>query len=199
MALAELARAVYYRPDRFPPEVQPELVVTRHFAQKRFPGGVYTNGAQASYLELDAATGAVRLLKHWAVDDCGVAVNPLLVEEQVRGGIVQGIGHALYESLRYDAGGQLGNGSLTDYLVPMSVEMPDIEVGHVSTPTASSALGAKGAGEAGVTGAPAAVLNAINDALAPWGAAVYRVPATPEVILQALAAAGGTVNGDQGR
>jgi carbon-monoxide dehydrogenase large subunit len=186
MPLAELAQTVYFRPDRFPREVQPELVVTRHFSQKTFPGGVYTNGAQASYLEVDIATGAVRLLGHWVVDDCGVAVNPLLVDEQLRGGVVQGIGHALYESCLYDAQGQLGNGTLADYLVPMSAEMPDIEVRHVSTPTESSALGAKGAGEAGVTGAPAAVLNAINDALAPLGGAVYRIPATPEAILQAV-------------
>jgi CO/xanthine dehydrogenase Mo-binding subunit len=81
---------------------------------------------------------------------------------------------------------QLANGTLAEYLVPMSAELPDIEVRHVSTPTESSALGAKGAGEAGVTGAPAAILNAINDALAPLAAAVYRIPATPEVILNAL-------------
>src|SRR5690606_10191081 len=130
-------------------------------------------------LEVDRDTGAVTLLKHWVVDDCGVAVNPLLVDEQLRGGVAQGIGHALFESCVYDRDGQLTNGSLVDYLVPMSGELPDIEVGHVATPTASSALGAKGAGEAGVTGAPAAVLNAINDALAPLGAVVLRIPATP--------------------
>lgn len=187
MSLQALAQAVYFRPDRFPRAIQPELVATRHYAQKAFEGGIYTNGAQASYLEVDIETGGVRLLKHWAVDDCGVAVNPLLVEEQVRGGVVQGIGHALFESCRYDERGQLTNGSLVDYLVPMAAELPDIEVGHVSTPTASSALGAKGAGESGVTGAPAAVLNAINDALAPIGALVTAIPATPERILAALA------------
>jgi carbon-monoxide dehydrogenase large subunit len=191
MTLEELARTVYFRPDRFPREVQPELVVTRHFAQKAFEGGIYTNGIQASCLEVDVETGAVRLIKHWIVDDCGVAVNPLLVAEQLRGGVAQGLGHALFESCVYDDRGQLGNGSLIDYLVPMSCELPDIEVGHVATPTASSTLGAKGAGESGVTGAPAAVLNAINDALAPFGAAVLRIPATPERILRALAEARG--------
>jgi carbon-monoxide dehydrogenase large subunit len=189
MSVCELAREVYFRPDHFPQEVQPELAVTRHFAQKRFEGGIYTNGAQASYVEVDVETGQVQIIRHWAVDDCGVAVNPLLVEEQIRGGIVQGIGHALYESCLYDPSGQLANGSLIDYLVPMSGEMPDIDVAHVSTPTASSALGAKGAGEAGVTGAPAAVLNAINDALAPFRASVSAIPATPERVLRALAAA----------
>jgi carbon-monoxide dehydrogenase large subunit len=186
MRLETLARTVYLRPDHFPKEVQPELVVTRHYAQKMFEGGIFTNGTQAAYLEVDLETGQVRLLKHWVVDDCGVAVNPLLVDEQLRGGVVQGIGHALFESCIYSLEGQLANGSLIDYLVPMAAEMPDIEIGHVSTPTASSALGAKGAGEAGVTGAPAAILNAINDALAPLGATVTRIPATPERILQAL-------------
>jgi carbon-monoxide dehydrogenase large subunit len=186
MRLEQLAQTLYFRPDHFPKEVQPELVVTRHYAQKTFEGGVFTNGTQASYLEVDVETGQVRLLKHWVVDDCGVAVNPLLVDEQLRGAAVQGIGHALFESCIYTPEGQLANGSLIDYLVPMAAEMPDIEIGHVSTPTESSVLGAKGAGEAGVTGAPAAILNALNDALAPLGAAVLQIPATPERILEAL-------------
>jgi len=188
MSLAALASAVYYRPDRFPREIEPELTVTRHVAQKGYEGGVYTNGVQASWLELDLATGFVRLLRHWVVDDCGTAVNPLLVEEQLRGGVVQGLGHALFESCLYSDEGQLLNGSLADYLVPMAAEMPDIVVGHVSTPTATSALGAKGAGEAGVTGAPAAVLNAVNDALAPFGALVTHLPVTPQRVLDALRA-----------
>jgi carbon-monoxide dehydrogenase large subunit len=161
-------------------------MVTRHFAQKTYEGGVYTNGTQASYLEVDVETGAVRWLKHWIVDDCGIIVNPLLVDEQLRGAVIQGLGHALYESCIYSVEGQLANGSLIDYLVPMAAELPDIEVGHVTTATKTSALGAKGAGEAGVAGAPAAILNAINDALAPLGASVLQIPATPERILDAL-------------
>jgi len=188
MSVAELVRTVYYRPDRFAPGVQPELLVTRHYAQKTFDGGIYTNGIQASHLEVDIETGAVRLLGHWVVDDCGVAVNPMLVEEQLRGGVVQGIGHALYEECLYDVDGQLRNGSLIDYLVPLACEMPDIVVGHVSTPTRTSTLGAKGAGEAGVTGAPAAIVNAVNDALSPLGVALTHLPVTPERILAALRA-----------
>ncbi len=99
------------------------------------------------------------------MEDCGRIINPLLVDEQVRGGIVQGIGGALYEHCIYSPEGQLMIGSMADYLVPMAAEMPDIEVGHVETPTKESLLGAKGAGEAGTAGAPAAVMNAINDAL----------------------------------
>ena len=111
------------------------------------------------------------MLKHWCVEDCGTVINPQLVDEQIRGGIVQGIGGALFEHCLYDEAGQLLNGNMMDYLVPMAAEMPDIEVGHVVSPTTDSELGAKGAGEAGTAGAPACVMNAINDALRPLGAA----------------------------
>jgi carbon-monoxide dehydrogenase large subunit len=104
----------------------------------------------------------------------------------MRGAIVQGIGGALYEECLYDESGQLRNGSLADYLVPMANEMPDIEVSHVQTPTKTSLLGAKGAGEAGTAGAPGAIMNAINDALAPFNASVASQPFTPEKILKAL-------------
>jgi carbon-monoxide dehydrogenase large subunit len=114
-------------------------------------------------------------------------INPQLVDEQVRGGIVQGIGAALFEECLYDERGQMLNGNMADYLVPMAVEMPDMEVGHVVSPTADSELGAKGAGEAGTAGAPAAIMNAINDALRPLGAKVLTdMPFTPGKILRAL-------------
>ena len=185
MPLAELGRVAYFRPDTLPPGFTPELMVTRHYAQRDFPF-IFTNGVQASYVEVDVDTGFVKLLKHWAVEDCGRVINPMLVDEQIRGAIVQGIGGALYEECLYDANGQLLNGSMGDYLVPMAGEMPDIVVAHVQTPTASSTLGAKGAGEAGTAGAPGAVMNAINDALKPLGAAVFSQPFTPEKILRAL-------------
>lgn len=185
MPLAELGRIAYFRPDTLPPGFTPELMVTRHYAQRDYPF-IFTNGVQASYVEVDLDTGFVKLLKHWAVEDCGRVINPMLVDEQMRGAIVQGIGGALYEECLYDEAGSLLNGSMADYLVPMSAEMPDIVVAHVETPTASSKLGAKGAGEAGTAGAPAAVMNAINDALRPSGAAVFSQPFTPEKILRAL-------------
>lgn len=185
MPLAELGRIVYFRPDTLPPGVQPEFVATRHYVPKDYPFA-FTNGVQASYVEVDTETGFVRLLKHWCVEDCGTVLNPLLVDEQIRGGIVQGIGGALFEHCLYDSEGQLLNGSMADYLVPMAGEMPDIAVAHVVSATASSEIGAKGAGEAGTAGAPAAVVNAINDALAPLNARVARQPVTPEVVLEAL-------------
>ena len=185
MPLAELGRIVYFRGDTLPLDLPRELMQTRHFITKQFPFA-FTNGVQASHLEVDVDTGLVRLLRHWCVEDCGRIINPMLVDEQVRGGIVQGIGGALYEHCTYSPEGQLTVGSMADYLVPMAAEMPDIEVGHVETPTAESLLGAKGAGEAGTAGAPAAIMNAINDALRPFGAKVFAQPFTPERILQAL-------------
>jgi carbon-monoxide dehydrogenase large subunit len=140
----------------------------------------------ASHVEVDTDTGEITLLGHWVVEDVGTILNPMLVDEQIRGGVVQGIGAALYEECLYDDEGQLLNGSMADYLVPMAGEMPDITIAHVVTPTTSSALGAKGAGEAGTAGAPAAVMNAVNDALRPHGARLDRMPMTPERVLRAL-------------
>jgi len=186
MPLEEVARIVYFRPDTLPPGFQAEFTTTRHYVPRAYPFA-FTNGVQASYLEVDIRTGEVRLLKHWCVEDCGTVINPQLVDEQIRGGIVQGIGAALFEHCLYDAEGQMLNANMMDYLVPMAAEMPDIEVGHVVTPTADSELGAKGAGEAGTAGAPGCVMNAVNDALRPLGAApITQMPITPERVLAAL-------------
>jgi len=185
MPLEELGRVCYFRPDTLPKDLQPELIATRHYVQKDF-AFVFTNGIQASYLEVDTDTGFVKLLDHWCVEDCGTVINPQLVDEQIRGGVVQGIGAALFEQCIYDDQGQMRNANMADYLVPMAGEMPDIQVAHVETPTRSSELGAKGAGEAGTAGAPAAVMNAINDALSPFDARVAAQPFTPEIILKAL-------------
>jgi len=186
MGLDEVARIVYFRPDTLPPGFQAEFLVTRHYVPRGFPFA-FTNGVQASYLQVDIGTGEVKLLRHWCVEDCGTVINPQLVDEQIRGGIVQGIGAALFEHCLYDEAGQMLNGNMMDYLVPMAAEMPDIDIGHVVTPTADSELGAKGAGEAGTAGAPACVMNAVNDALRPLGAApITAMPITPERVLAAL-------------
>jgi len=185
LELAELGRVAYFRPDSLPKDFQSELTVTRHYVP-RHQGFAFTNGIQLSHVEVDVETGFVRLLKHWCVEDCGRIINPRLVDEQLRGAIVQGIGAALYEHLVYDEHGQLLTGTMMDYLVPMAAEMPEIVVGHVETPTAYAEGGFKGAGEAGTAGAPGAVLNAVNDALAPLGARVTAQPITPEVVLKAL-------------
>jgi carbon-monoxide dehydrogenase large subunit len=183
--LAELGRVAYFRPDTLPLDFQAELTVTRHYTPRQY-GFTFTNGIQASLVELDPDTGFVKLLKHWCVEDSGTVINPMLADEQIRGGVVQGIGAALYEECLYSPEGQLLNGNMADYLVPMSAEMPDIVCAHVETPTKQSQLGAKGVGEAGTAGAPGAVMNAVNDALAPLGARVTAMPFTPERILKAL-------------
>ena len=185
MPLSEVGRVAYFRPDTLPMNFQSELTVTRHYTPREY-GFTFTNGIQASYVEVDTETGFVKLLKHWCVEDCGTIINPMLVDEQIRGGIVQGIGGAMFEECMYSEDGQLLNGSMADYLVPMAGEMPDMVIGHVQTPTKTSELGAKGAGEAGTAGAPGAVMNAINDALAPLNANVSVQPFTPQRILAAL-------------
>jgi carbon-monoxide dehydrogenase large subunit len=190
MTIAELAYTVYFRSDLFPKSFQPELVASRHYAQKALDG-VATNGIQGSYLEVDIDTGFVSLLGHWLVHDCGTVINPAIVNEQLRGAVVQGLGGALGEECLYSSEGQLMNGTLAEYLVPMAAEMPDIEIALISTPTETSSLGAKGAAEAGAAGAPAATMNAINDAIQPLGGRVAAQPFTPERILRALNKIGG--------
>ncbi len=186
MGLDEVARIVYFRPDTLPPGFQGEFVATRHYVPRAWPFA-FTNGVQASYLEVDTKTGGIALLRHWCVEDCGTVINPQLVDEQIRGGIVQGIGAALLEHCLYDDAGQLLNGNMMDYLVPLASEMPDIEVGHVVTPTKDLELGAKGVGEAGTAGAPACVMNAVNDALRPLGATpITTMPIAPDRVLDAL-------------
>lgn len=185
MPLSELGRIAYFRPDTLPADFHAEMTAARHHVPQGYPFA-FTNGVQASHLEVDVETGAVKLLDHWVVEDCGRIINPLLVDEQIRGGVVQGLGGALFEECLYSPEGQLLCGTMADYLTPMAAEMPDIHVGHVETPTETSPLGAKGVGEAGTAAAPAAVMNAINDALSPFGASVSHMPFTPERILQAL-------------
>ena len=185
LELAELARLCYYRPDTLPADFQAELVATRHYVPKQFPFA-FTNGVQGCYLEVDTNTGLVKFLKYCVVEDCGTVINPLLVDEQIRGGVAQGIGGALFEECVYSESGELLNTTLDDYLVPMAPEMPDIEIAHIQSPTMQSELGAKGAGEAGTGAAAATIMNAINDAIAPLGGKVTAQPFTPEKILRAI-------------
>ena len=185
IGLDEIGRICYYRPDTLPDGFQSELVATRHYVPRKFPFA-FTNGAQACWLEVDVETGFITLLDHWCIEDCGTVINPLLVDEQIRGGVVQGIGGALWEECAYDDAGQILNANMADYLTPMAAELPDIECGHAVSPTADSDLGAKGAGEAGTCGAPAAVMNALNDALSPFSVTLSDMPFTPQKILRAL-------------
>jgi carbon-monoxide dehydrogenase large subunit len=188
ISLAEIGRIGYFRQDTLPRDFDVQLSVSASFAanDKMY---YMANGVQASYVEVDCETGFIGMLGHWAVDDCGRMVNPLLVDEQVRGGIVQGIGAVLFEECVYSEDANLLNGTMADYLVPMAGEMPDIMVDHVETPEASTRLGAKGIGEGGLIGAMGSAWVAVNDALKPLGAKVRHQPFTPERILDALARA----------
>ena len=126
-------------------------------------------------------------MKYVVVSDCGPVINPAFVDGQVVGGIAQGVGGALYEYLPYDAVGQLLATTLQDYLVPTSEAMPPIEIHHLETPSPYTVGGFKGVGEAGVAGAPAAITNAVNDALAPFGVSIREHPITPDRIRGLLA------------
>jgi carbon-monoxide dehydrogenase large subunit len=185
MSTAELAKIGHFRPYTLPSDLPSDLTVTARYASRdrMFIAG---NGIQVAIVEVDTGTGLVRPLRHLVVHDCGRVLNPLLVREQIRGGVVQGLGSALYEEFRYAENGALLNASFADYLVPMAAEMPDIEVAHVTTPTETSELGAKGAGEAGLAGAVGAILNAVNDAISPTGAFLTEVPLTPPRIVEAI-------------
>jgi len=188
MSLAEVAVAALYRASTIPLDDIPPLEVVESYAPRDVPY-VCANGVEAASVEVDPDLGIIRVRDFWVVDDCGRVLNPLLVDEQIRGGVVQGIGAALYEHCVYGETGQLENASLMDYLVPMASEMPDIRVAHVETPTSTSLLGARGVGEAGAVGAAAAIWTAVNDALAPFGATVTAQPFTPEHVLERIALA----------
>ena len=183
LTLGQLAKTVWFRSNELR-GVEPSLEATVHYTN---PGAwTFTNGAHLAVVEVDPETGRVRVVKYVAVDDCGTLVNPALVDGQVRGGVAQGIGGALWEHCVYDDTGQLLTTTLMDYAVPTAADLPPIDVHHLETPAPSIAGGYKGAGEGGTAGAPAAILNAVNDALAPFGAMVTDQPVTPERVLRAL-------------
>ena len=185
ISLKKLAETVYYRGQELPQGTNPELIATSSFFIEGIPF-VFTNSAMGCLLSIDQDTGLTKINKLWVVEDCGTQINPKLVEEQIKGGVVQGIGGALYEECVYDDQGNMQNATMADYLVPMASEMPDIIVDHVVTNSGRSIIGAKGAGEAGTGGAPAVIMNAINNALFSIKKEVTSQPITPEKILRAI-------------
>ncbi len=175
LTLGELARTVHFRSNALK-GLEPSVDATAHYTNPA--AWTFSNGAHLAGVEIDGETGAVSLRKYVAVDDCGRLVNPALVDGQIMGGIAQGVGGALQEHCVFDATGQLLTTTLMDYAVPTAASLPSIESHHVETPAPSIAGGFKGAGEAGTTGAPAAILNAVNDALAPLGVMITDQPIT---------------------
>jgi aerobic carbon-monoxide dehydrogenase large subunit len=182
VAFQEIARLAYLETHRLPEGVEPGLECTASFD----PPGTFSNACHGAIVEIDPETAGVRIERYLVVEDCGVMVNPAIVEGQVRGGVAQGIAAALYEALAYGEDGQLQNASLMDYLVPTAWEIPPIEILHLETPSAFSETGAKGMGEGGTMGAPACIATAVNDALAHLGAGFDRIPITPDGLYEAL-------------
>jgi carbon-monoxide dehydrogenase large subunit len=186
IALSELAAKVRAAPD-LPPDLPDSLNAA---LVSESPPSAFPNGCHVAEVEIDPETGQVRLDRYTAVDDFGTLVNPMLAEGQVHGGVAQGIGQALLEHAVYDPEGQLLAGSFMDYALPRADGVPPIAVGFHPVPATSNPLGVKGCGEAGVTGALPAVMNAVIDALAARGVRHLDMPATPERIWRALQAAG---------
>jgi len=185
LSVADVATVAHYQSHTLPLDDLPPLEFAEKYAPRDVPYFV-SNGIQAAHVEVDTGLGTIKILDFWVVDDCGTVINPLLVDEQIRGGVVQGIGAALYEQCIYNEDAQLENGTLADYLVPMASEMPNIQVAHVETPISATTLGARGVGEAGAVAAAAAIWTAVNDALVPFGATVTQQPITPEHVLDCL-------------
>jgi carbon-monoxide dehydrogenase large subunit len=150
------------------------------------PNFSWPNGSHACVVEVDTETGAVEIIRYVAVDDCGVQINPNIVQGQLHGGITQGIAEALYEEAKYDAEGNLLTGSMTNYLIPGPPELPSYELDHTVTPSPTNPLGVKGVGEAGTIAAPPAVINAVVDALSHLGVRNIERPATPERVWRAI-------------
>lgn len=186
MPLAQLAGAAYFADATHPPGFEASLEATAAYDVSDV---ILANGAHAAIVEVDIETGIVKVERVFAVEDCGQMVNPMIVEGQIRGGIGQAIGAMLLEELVHDGNGQLLTTTWMDYLLPTSVDVPDIEIHHLRTPSALVPGGIKGMGESSMISAPAALACAVNDAMAPLGVAFHRYPISPERVLSALRSA----------
>jgi carbon-monoxide dehydrogenase large subunit len=166
-----------------PDGMEPNLEASMHWDPPNF---TFPFGTHVAVVEVDTETGEVRLDRYVAVDDCGNQINPMIVEGQIHGGIVQGVAQALWEEASYDDDGNLVSASLIDYLVPSAAEVPSFETDHTVTPSPTNPMGVKGIGEAGTIGAAPAVINAVCDALAPYGIHDIAMPASPQRVWQAI-------------
>jgi carbon-monoxide dehydrogenase large subunit len=180
----ELAEIAHLRADLLPKGIEPGLTATASF--DHFGDGTFSNATHGVVVELDRDSGRIEILRYLCVEDCGVAVNPKVVEGQCRGGIAQGLAGALFEEVRYDTDGQPQCTGFLDYHTPTALEIPEIGIRHLETPCAFTETGAKGAGEGGTIGAPAAVLNAVNDALRRTGVELDDTPIRPETVYFAM-------------
>lgn len=182
VSISDVAMAVYWDTSKWPKDFEAGLEATKAWDTSK---PMFSNGGHAMIVELDPVTGFVTVEKVYSVEDCGVMINPTIVEGQIRGGVVQGIGLSLFEEIVYDKAGNLSTTSFLDYQTPTMDVSPPFEIRHLETPSVISASGVKGMGESGLIAAPAAVLNAVNDALAPFGSVLHELPATPEKVVRA--------------
>jgi len=183
-AVAFEAFTAHNLPDGVEPTLQAEATVDPNDFS-------YPHGTHLAAMEVDVETGKVKIRKYVAVDDCGVQVNPLIVEGQVHGGLVCGIAQALYEGVEYDSDGNLLTASLADYLIPSAADLPSFITDRTETPSTTNPLGTKGIGEAGAIASTPAIINGIVDALRPMGVTDVKMPATPENVWRAIQAAQG--------
>jgi len=178
----DVARTAY-RPDKLPKGMEATLFEYTAFAPTDF---IYPFGAHVAAVEVDKETGVVKVLKYFAVDDCGKMINPMIVEGQVHGGVLQGVGQALLEQIVYNESGQLLTATLTDYLVPVAETLPHLETGRTETPTSRNPLGIKGIGEGPTIAATTVIVNAVDDALSTVGVFVDKMPLAPDYILSLM-------------
>jgi carbon-monoxide dehydrogenase large subunit len=178
LTIQEIALAAHIAKE-IPPDTEPGLSATYFFEPKNF---TFPFGTHVCVVEIDKETGETKIVRYIAVDDCGKVINPLLVDGQVHGGIVQSIGQALYEEVIYDDQGQLVTGELMDYALPKASQLPWFETDRTETPSPVNPLGVKGVGEAGTIGATPAIVNAVVDALAPYGVTHLDMPIRPEKV-----------------
>ncbi|MBV8850756.1 MAG: xanthine dehydrogenase family protein [Methylobacteriaceae bacterium] len=188
VSLATICDAAFLHPERLPTGEEPSLEATAVYEPGRSTGA-FSYATHACTIAVDPGTGVVEILDYVVCHDCGTMVNPLLVEAQVVGGVAQGLGTALYEEIPYDANGQPLASTFLDYVLPGFTEVPDVRVLHMETPSPHTRFGVKGMGEGGAIAPPAAVINAINDALRKTGARLDTTPATHERVLEAIVAA----------
>ncbi len=195
ISVADVARTWYRRPQDLPPDLNPGgLEVTAGYKAKR-DTGTFSYAAHAAVVAVDTETGELEILDYVVVEDGGTLVNPMIVDGQILGGAAQGIGTALYEEMRFDAQGQPLASTLSDYMLPGPAEVPDIRILHMETPSPYTRFGQKGIGEGGAIAPPAAITNAVNDALKGLGAELLVSPITPRRVVEAIdrAQTGGAV------
>jgi carbon-monoxide dehydrogenase large subunit len=186
IGLSEIAHTWYRRPQDLPRDVDPGGLESTSGYKPQRDSGTFSYAAHAVTVAVDPDLGGVELLDYVIVEDGGVLVNPMIVDGQIYGGLAQGIGTALYEEMAFDRAGQPLATTLADYLLPGPTEVPEPRLDHMETPSPYTMFGVKGIGEGGAIAPPAAIANAVNDALRPLGVELLQSPMSPRRIIEAI-------------